>query len=142
MIGIILCGHGHYASGTYSALALIAGKPQCFEYVDFLQEDSTDDLSAKLKEKVELLKPQCREGIVIFTDMMGTSPYKESVELKGDYIMDYDIEVITGTNVGMLLQMSMARSYIRDMDTFLSTAMDEGRKQIACFEEKEERGEE
>lgn len=138
MIGIILCGHGHYASGTYSAIALIAGRPEYFEYVDFLQEDSTDDLSEKLKEKVALLRPKCREGIVIFTDMAGTSPYKEAVELRGDLIMEYDIEVVTGTNTGMLVQMSMARSYIRDMNSFVETALAEGRKQIASFEENRE----
>lgn len=142
MIGIILCGNGTWASGMYSAIALLAGRPQYFSYVDFHQEDSTDDLAENLRKKVEEMKDECPEGIVIFTDLEDASPYREAVEIRGDYIMDNDIEVIAGTNAGMLMQMNMARSYVTDMGMFLETAMSEGKKQISYFEENDRQEEE
>jgi PTS system N-acetylgalactosamine-specific IIA component len=142
MIGIILCGNGTWASGTAEAITLLAGRPECFEWVDFRQEDSTDDLAEHLRQKVEILKPKCRDGIVIFTDLEMASPYKEAVEMRGDYIMETEIEVIAGTNAGMVLQMNMARSYIHDMNMFLETAMSEGKKQISYFEENDHQEEE
>lgn len=134
MIGMILTGHGRWAEGMYSAVSLLAGRPACFTYVNFLQEDSTDDLAENLRKAVNDLKPECNEGIVIFTDMAGDSPFKEAVEIKGDFVMDTEIEVIAGTNAGMLLQANMSRSYIDDLSTFVAMALEEGRKQIMCYE--------
>lgn len=44
MIGIVVTGHGHFASGLTSSVELIGGKPEHYHAVDFVQEDSTDDL--------------------------------------------------------------------------------------------------
>ena len=37
MIGIIVAGHGNFASGITSMLELVVGKPENYEYIDFLQ---------------------------------------------------------------------------------------------------------
>ncbi|MBR3349324.1 MAG: PTS fructose transporter subunit IIA, partial [Solobacterium sp.] len=37
MIGVIVTGHGKFASGMESALKLLAGKPEKFTSVDFRQ---------------------------------------------------------------------------------------------------------
>ena len=39
MIGIIVAGHGNFASGITSMLELVVGKPENYEYIDFLQGD-------------------------------------------------------------------------------------------------------
>ena len=53
MTGIIVTGHGSFASGITSGLKLLAGQPQNYEAVDFLPEDSVESMAEKLSEAVE-----------------------------------------------------------------------------------------
>ena len=39
MTGIIVTGHGSYATGITSGLKLLAGEPEHYRAVDFLPED-------------------------------------------------------------------------------------------------------
>ena len=43
MIGLIVTGHGNFATGLTSSLKLIAGDPQYYVAVDFPQEYSVED---------------------------------------------------------------------------------------------------
>ena len=47
MIGLIVTGHGHFASGITTSLNLIAGDAKDYVAVDFEATDSTDDLAKK-----------------------------------------------------------------------------------------------
>ena len=53
MIGLIVTGHGHFATGLTTSLNLIAGDAKEYVAVDFESTDSTDDLAKKLKECLE-----------------------------------------------------------------------------------------
>lgn len=139
MIGIIVTGHGSLAEGMYSAVRLLAGKPEHFETVEYRQEDTTDDLAEKLKEKLDLLS-ECTDGILIFTDIENGAPYREAVELKRECGEERRIEVIAGMNLGMIMQSNIARSYLRDLDAFADLAVEEGKKQILRYDACEGRG--
>ena len=95
MIGIVITGHGKWASGMLNAITLLAGKPEHVIAIDFLQEDSSDDLSDKLKQALKNLE-DC-QSIAIFTDVLDATPYREALEVRQDYIGEREIEVITGT---------------------------------------------
>ncbi len=136
MIGILVTGHGTFASGMTSAVRLLAGKPEKYVYVDYLQEHSTDELEYNIREKLKELA-DC-EGILIFADMTEAAPYKISSELSVKLKDTYRIRVIGGTNLGMLIQANMARGYVIDVDDLCSLALDEGRKHIAAYDEAEE----
>ena len=64
MLGIIVTGHGHFATGLTSSLDLIAGPQKEYVAVDFEQNDSTDDLEKKLRAAFEELKGS--NGIIVF----------------------------------------------------------------------------
>ena len=81
MVGIIVTGHGNFATGLTSSVKLIAGMPELYETVDFVQEDSVEDLETNLNAAIDNLKEDCKEGILIFTDLVGGSPFKTSVEI-------------------------------------------------------------
>lgn len=49
MIGLIVTGHGNFATGITSSFRLIAGESPDYEAVDFLPEDSIEMLTEKLK---------------------------------------------------------------------------------------------
>ena len=80
MIGIIVTGHGSFATGITSGLKLLAGETAYYEAVDFLPEDSVEALTEKLLRAVEALSGL--EGILILTDIAGGSPFNVSLKLK------------------------------------------------------------
>ncbi len=132
MIGVIVVGHGTFADGMYEAVRLIAGKPEYFCTVDYLQEDSIDDFELKLKEKIAYLS-EC-SGILIMSDLIMAAPYKTAVALKKKYALQYHIEVVTGTNLGMLVQVNLARGYVNNLKDLTELAIEEGKKQIVWFD--------
>lgn len=104
MTGIIVTGHGRFASGLKSSIELIAGKQDNMVYVDFLEEDSIEILDEKLKEAVNLLGVD--KSILFLTDLVGGSPFKSSAIISNKY---EESGVVTGTNVPMLLELLFIR---------------------------------
>jgi PTS system N-acetylgalactosamine-specific IIA component len=139
MVGIIVTGHGNFATGLTSSVKLIAGMPDFYQTVDFLQEHSTDDLSANLNKAIDNLK-DCKEGILVFTDLVGGSPFKTAVEISVS--REEKIVVLGGTNLGMLIEISMARSFIEDIEALTQMAINTGKDQVMRFEIKEKAADE
>ena len=106
MIGIIVTGHGSFATGITSGLKLLAGETEYYEAVDFLPEDSVEALTEKLLRAVEALSGL--EGILILTDIAGGSPFNVSLKLK--LTRTEAIEVIGGTNLPVLLEAYLSRA--------------------------------
>ena len=80
MIGIIVTGHGTFATGLTSGLKLLAGEPSDYESVDFDPEESLEVLTENLTHALDRLE-SC-EGILILADLTGGSPYNAAVRLK------------------------------------------------------------
>ncbi len=134
MVGIIVTGHGNFATGLTSSVKLIAGMPDFYQTVDFVAEHSSNDLEANLTEAIEKLK-DCEDGILIFTDLVGGSPFKISVELSMK--REEKIIVISGTNLGMLIETSMSRNFMEDIGALAQMAVNTGKEQVIRYEFKE-----
>ena len=63
MIGIVVTGHGNFATGLTSSVKLIAGMPECYQTVDFVQENSVDDLEANINEAISYFKNPNNAGL-------------------------------------------------------------------------------
>ena len=77
MIGIILTGHGNFASGLISSVDLIAGKQENVIGIDFTQNDNTKTL----EEKMTIAINNFENDIIILCDLAGGSPFKTAVTL-------------------------------------------------------------
>ncbi|MDO5108552.1 MAG: PTS fructose transporter subunit IIA [Erysipelotrichaceae bacterium] len=130
MIGVIVTGHGKYATGMESALRLLAGRPEKFTAVDFRQEDTIDDLEFRLRDAI-LDMSECT-GILIMVDVFEGAPFRESVEMK-DKMSNLPIEIVTGVNLGMLMQVNLSRGYVSNVGDLADLAVDEGRKQTLRY---------
>ena len=53
--GIIVMGHGHFASGITSSLELIMGSQPDYEALDFPAESDKEDLKKRLNTVLERL---------------------------------------------------------------------------------------
>ncbi len=130
MIGILVTGHGKFGSGLTSSLELIAGNQNNYQYVDFVQEYSVDDLKNALTDAIEKLN-DC-SGILILTDIPGGSPFKTAVEIgypKGN------VNVVSGTNLPMLIEVTMARKIPGfDLEALTNTALNTGKDQVVKYE--------
>lgn len=131
MVGIIVTGHGHFASGITSSLDLIAGPQKNYVVVDFEGGHSTDDLAANLKNAYETLH-EC-DGIIVFADLPGGSPFKVAVEVGLNYPK---VSVLGGTNLPMLCEIAMARGFMEDADALVTMALNTGKEQVVKFEMK------
>lgn len=130
MIGLIISGHGNFATGLHTSLKLIAGDPSNIEYVDFEESDSTDSLKEKYYKALDNLAG-C-DKILALSDLAGGSPFKTLVEVKTE--IDKPVEVIGGTNLPMALEVSMTRDFIDDLSALASTAIEVGRTGVVKFE--------
>ena len=129
MIGVLVTGHGNFASGLTSSLKLIAGDPENYVAVDFLSEYSVEDLERELTKAFDELK-DC-EGILVLSDLGGGSPFKTAVTIgypKGN------VEVLAGTNLPMMIEVNMARKFIEDLGALTDMAMNTGKDQVVRYE--------
>lgn len=128
MVGIIVTGHGEFATGLTAALDLIAGPQKNYCAVDF-KGDTIETLNKNLEEAFKSLS-DCN-GIIVFSDLPGGSPFKSSVEVSfGKY---ENVHVLGGTNLPMLCEIAMARSFIEDVNALVEMAINIGKEQIIEF---------
>lgn len=132
MVGFILSGHECFASGLHSSLTLISGAPEYYQYVDFLQNMTQESLLEKFKEARAALV-DCDE-VVVMTDIMGGTPFKTAVMLSFE---DESIQVISGTNLPLLLTMSLSRTDDSTALSLIEQCIDESRNALFHFNKAE-----
>ena len=130
MIGLIISGHGNFASGLHTSLNLIAGEPSNVEYIDFEEIDTIETLREKYYLSLKNLS-HCK-SILALTDLAGGSPFKTLVEIKTE--IEKPMEVIGGTNLPMILEISMGKDFMEDLYSLTESAIEVGKNGIVKFE--------
>lgn len=129
MVGLIISGHGNFATGLSTSIKLIAGNPANVEYVDFLETDSTETLKEKYYASLKNLG-EC-ESIIALTDLAGGSPFKTLVEVKTE--IEKNMEVIGGTNLPMALEISMTKDIFDEVSSLADSALEIGKTGVVKF---------
>lgn len=104
MLGIILTGHGGFASGLEQAMKQVLGEQQQFIAIDFPETSTTARLTAQLEQAMRELDAE--HDIVFLTDLLGGTPFRVASQLA---MQKPGSEVITGTNLQLLLEMVLER---------------------------------
>jgi N-acetylgalactosamine PTS system EIIA component len=95
---IIICGHGHYATGLQSSVNLIAGNNEDVYYMDFTENDS--DIT--LKQKLSLIIHKNMESQILFVcDILGGTPFKVAAEMANE---NDDYQVVCGCNLISIIE--------------------------------------
>ncbi len=126
MIGIILVGHGSFASGLESSVKLIAGEQKNFISIDFIQQLTGEMLEDEIKKALNELK-NC-DSLIIFTDILGGTPFNTAAKYVNDRV-----KLITGTNLPMVIEAALFRGMNRDLNEIVKGTMNSGREQIREF---------
>lgn len=130
MIGLIISGHGNFASGLKTSLKLIAGDFSNIEFMDFEETDSIQNLKEKYYNSLKSLN-NC-ESILALTDLAGGSPFKTLVEIKTE--IEKPMEVISGTNLPMALEVAMVKDIMTDLYSLSESALEIGKNSILKYE--------
>lgn len=130
MIGIIISGHGTFATGISSAVELLTGHQDFIIPVDFREEHSEEQLKENLKAAFDRL--QDYEQVLVLCDILGGSPFKNAVMLS---IGDERIKVLYGTNLGMTVELAMRcmMGQIPEADTLADEIIEIGKTQIGKY---------
>lgn len=129
MIGVLITGHGSFATGMMSASKLIVGPRENYLGVDFAESDSVETLSDKLRQAIKTLGNQ----ILVLVDLAGGSPFKTAVILKSEF-PDKEIEVVSGLNMPMLTSVLLEEK--ETMEEYIQGAMEMGTIGIRQFKKK------
>lgn len=138
MLSIILCGHGGFASGLEKAMIQILGEQQQFIAIDFPESSTTELLTSQLEQAVHGLGGS--ESIIFLTDLLGGTPFRVACTMA---MQNQGWEVITGTNLQLLLEMAMERDGLSS-EEFRAQALECGHRGLTslvdelarCHEEK------
>ena len=131
MVGLLITGHGHFATGLGSSLRLITGNTENIVYVDFEENHSTDTLTENLNKALDELK-DC-DGVLVLSDLAGGFPFKSAVECKVAR-PDQAIEVLAGSNLPMLIEGSMAMAAFDSPLDLAQSLIETGKDYIVRFE--------
>lgn len=129
MVGLIVTGHGKFASGFEASLKLLAGSTEGVTFVDF-DGESGDALKEKLAETMDSMK-EC-SGVLVLADLPGGTPYNKSVELKLERA-DQVIEVMAGTNLPLLLATATMLDTFETPAELAQTAILDARDSLVIF---------
>lgn len=132
MIGLLVTGHANFGSGMTSSVNLIAGEQEAYQAVDFLPTYSTEDLTREITKALDNLK-DC-EGVIIFTDLMGGTPFNVSAQLGHG---KENIRIVAGTNLPMLVEIVMSRKFMDDLDGLVDSVLETGKEQVTKYEFKQ-----
>ena len=123
MIGIVLVTHGRLAEELVSTLVHIVG-PQ--ERIGTVCIQPDDDMESRRQDIIdEISKVQGPEGVILLADLFGGTPSNLAISVMNET----GVEVITGVNLPMIIQLAQARKTHTLVDA-VAEAQKAGRKNI------------
>ncbi len=129
MTGIIITGHGFFATGIYSAIELIAGPQNHCKTVEFHTQNSFAEFKAKFNQTINELSEFTE--IVVLADLLGGTPFNVASEISAG--SEKKIVVLGGVNVGMILGLLDVINAGYSSEQVIKEVIETGKSQIAVF---------
>lgn len=107
MIGIVVSGHIHFASGIASAVRAIAGEQSQMTFIDFTENLSTDQLETLLREAAANV--DSGDGVLFLTDIPGGSPCNRALNI---LMSGGNVEVLAGVSLPMIVNAAFEREEV------------------------------
>lgn len=130
MINLIVATHGEMSKYVVELSKMVLGDYEMLDFVTFLPGEGTDDLVKKYKEIFE--KNNNLHGYLFLVDIFGGSPYNAASIIS---VENENMDIITGVNVPMLLELLDARESTDNLKELVDIAIEAGKSQIKSFKE-------
>ncbi|WP_026888705.1 PTS sugar transporter subunit IIA [Clostridium beijerinckii] len=130
MIGIIVGTHGDLSKELVKSAEMIYGKQKNIGCATFKPGEGIENLLDKYNNLIQEL--DCTDGILFMVDLFGGSPFNVAsmIALKNE-----DMEVITGINMPMLLEVFAGREG-SSLSELLEIAQNGGKNSIKPLEKQ------
>lgn len=125
MIGIIICTHSNMAQGMLNSLEMIAGKQENITAISFQNGEDMMALSERIANSAKTFSNDGLE-VIVFVDLYGASPFNASAVA----FANEDVNIVTGVNLAMLLEVSMMRNSCNDAKTIVSDLENSAKESI------------
>lgn len=129
MIGFLVVTHGEMAPGLIDGLEMIVGRQAQCETLTLGPGDAVDALKAKVEDAIARL--DSGDGVLVFVDVLGASPFNVSAEAAWE---EPTVDVISGVNLPMLLEAAMVRDSL-SLPELAALARDSGQSGIRLLSE-------
>lgn len=126
MIGCVITGHGEFAPGLLKALQMIAGPQEKLEIVAFKEGEPLKEYETQVREAIANTLEET-EGVVVFSDLLGGTPFRTAMLAAADF---KNVEVVTGANLPMLIEISMLRMFETDAVNLATRAIEIGKEGV------------
>ena len=130
MVGILVVSHGNLAEGLLDAMKMIVGEQEQLDFLSLKPTDSIEGLTKKIITTATAINRG--DGVLIFTDLFGASPFNASGMASQE--CNFPVDVITGFNLGMLIETIMSREGL-SLEELSTMAADAGKSSIQKLSE-------
>ena len=107
MKGIVITSHGPMAQGILATSKLFFGEQPQIKACCLSAEDNPDDFVNVLKDAVK--EVDTGDGVIVFCDMLFGSPCNCMARIIAEDMENDKVQVITGVNLAMILQILSVR---------------------------------
>ena len=107
MKGIVITSHGPMAQGILETSKLFFGEQPQIKACCLSAEDNPDDFVNVLKDAVK--EVDTGDGVIVFCDMLFGSPCNCMARITAEDMESDKVQVITGVNLAMILQILSVR---------------------------------
>lgn len=107
MKGIVLTSHGPLAAAMKESLALFVGEAEQLEAICLAPGQALPDFLEALQMAIH--RVDTGEGVIVFCDLLFGTPCNASASLLQNESLAAKLEVITGMNLPMVLEVLSAR---------------------------------
>ena len=126
MIGILVITHGKFGEELIRAATSITGDFDAMKFITLPSGEDLNILREKLiKEIDDFISP---EGVLIFTDMPGTTACRLAMSVANER----KIRIVTGVNLSMLLSAITKRKELA-LEQLAEKIIDSGKKSITDY---------
>ena len=125
MVGFILTGHGQFSNGLASAIDMVAGDQPAFQIVPF-EGSQAATYGDELRAAISAMRDET-DGVLVFVDLLGGTPFNQAMMISQDIA---DVEVVTGTNLPMLIELLLTRGAGSSLNELADQAVSVGQMGI------------
>ena len=125
MVGFILTGHGQFANGLASAIDMVAGDQPALKIVPF-EGSQAATYGDELRAAISAMRDET-DGVLVFVDLLGGTPFNQAMMISQDIA---DVEVVTGTNLPMLIELLLTRGAGSSLNELADQAVSVGQMGI------------
>ena len=133
MLGIVIATHGTLSDGIKDAAEIIMGNTENIITVNLNAGDDVDQLGKKINNAI--LEVNQGDGVAVLVDLVGASPYNQSVIVTNQLERELKdkVYIIGGVNLPMLLEIINHQILETQIEIVAKSAAEQAKESISSW---------